>query len=298
MKALSRENTIAKYSLQQGSSNGDRLVEMTICNGKEFQKRKVDFLVPHRKDYYMFVLVRDGSSRHWIDTTPYTLKENTLYISSPWQVQVKEQTDPLTGIILAFSEEFLNMDESKTLQQLPVIKNAFNAHEISLQPSDFLFIEDILQKMWVEYQAKNEWRCTMLLSYLRVLSIYISRLYTEQLSKNAGTKERMLLQRFKQLINEHFSELHLVADYAGLLSITAGYLNEVVKQQSGKTAIEHIHERIVLEAKRQLLHTEFSAKEIAYDLGFEDAAYFNRFFKRLTDQTPAVFRQATREMYN
>lgn len=298
MKTIYKENTIATYSLQRSSSQGNHLIEMTTCNGQEFQKRKVDFLVPHRKDYYMFVLVRNGNSRHWIDTTPYTLKNNTLYISSPWQVQVKEQTNPLEGIIVSFTEEFLNMDESKTLQQLPVIKNPFNAHEIALQSSDFTFIEDILQKMRVEYQANNEWRYTMLLSYIRVLSIYISRLYTEQFSQSAGTKERMLLQRFKQLINERFVELHQVADYAELLNITAGYLNEVVKQQSGKTAIEHIHERIVLEAKRQLLHTEFSAKEIAYNLGFEDAAYFNRFFKRLTEQPPAAFRQATREMYN
>jgi len=298
MKTISGENTIAKYSLQQGNPKGDHLIEMILCNGMEFQKRKADFLTPHRKDYYMFVLVRKGSSRHWIDTTPYTLKDNTFYISSPWQVQVKEQTNPLEGIILSFSEEFINLDESKTLQQLPVIKNPFNAHEFSLEPPDFLFIEDILFKMWGEYQEKNEWRYTMLLSYLRVLGIYVSRLYTDQLSKTAGTKERVLLQRFKHLINERFSELHQVADYAEQLSLTAGYLNEVVKQQSGKTAIEHIHERIVLEAKRQLLHTEFSAKEIAYDLGFEDAAYFSRFFKRLTEQTPAAFRQAIRKMYN
>jgi len=298
MRTISAENTIPKYSLQQNNVKGDQLIEMTICNGTEFQKRKADFLVPHRKDYYMFVLVQHGSSRHWIDTTPYTLKANTFYISSPWQVQVKEQTEPLIGIVLSFSEEFLNMDESNTLQQLPVIKNPSNAHEFSLQPSDYLFIEDMLQKMWLEYQAKNEWRYTMLLSYLRILSIYTSRLYTEQLSKEAGTKDRVLLQRFKQLINDRFTELHQVADYAELLNITAGHLNEVIKQQSGKTAMEHIHERIVLEAKRQLLHTEFSAKEIAYDLGFEDAAYFNRFFKRLTEQTPAAFRQTTREMYN
>lgn len=294
----SRDNAIVKYSLQQTSPKGDHLIEMTICNGREFQKRKVDFLIPHRKDYYMFVLVRNGNSLHWIDTTRYALKNNTFYISSPWQVQVKEQTNPLEGIILSFSEEFLNMDASKTLHRLPVITNSFNAHELLLQPPDYTFIEDILQKMWAEHQSKNEWRHTMLLSYLHVLSIYVSRLYTEQFSVNAGIKERVLLQRFKHLINEHHSDFHQVADYAGQLSITAGYLNEMVKRQSGKTAIEHIHERIVLEAKRNLLHTEFSAKEIAYELGFEDAAYFNRFFKRLTGQTPAAFRLATREMYN
>lgn len=292
-----KENAIAKYSMQQSSPQGNHLIDMIVSDGSAFQKRKVDFLVPHRKDYYMFVLVRNGSSRHWIDTTRYTLKESTLYITAPWHVQVKEKTNPLEGIILSFTEEFLNMDESKVLHQLPVIQNPFNAHELSLQPQDFLFIEDILTKMWVEYQVRNEWRHTMLISYLRVLSIYTSRLYTEQFERTAGTNERKLLHTFKHLINEQFSELHQVADYAQLINKSAGYLNEVIKQQSGKTAIEHIHERILLEAKRKLLHTEFSIKEIAYGLGFEDVAYFTRFFKRLTDQTPAAFRQATREMY-
>jgi len=292
-----KENDIPKYSLQQSYAKGNHLIEMVVNDGTAFQKRKVNHLVPHRKDYYMFVLVRNGSSRHWIDTTPYTIKKNTFYISSPWQVQVKEQTEPLEGILLSFTEEFLNIDDDKTLRQLPVIQNPFNAHELSLQPQDFSFMEDLLQKMWIEYQTASEWRNTMLLSYLRVLSIYSSRLYTEQISKSAGTNERKLLTDFKKLINEQFSTLHQVADYAPLLNKTAGYLNEVVKQQSGKTAIEHIHERILLEAKRKLLHTEFSIKEIAYDLGFEDVAYFTRFFKRLTQQTPAAFRQAIREMY-
>jgi AraC family transcriptional activator of pobA len=83
-----------------------------------------------------------------------------------------------------------------------------------------------------------------------------------------------------------------------LLNLTPGYLNDLVKQQSGKTAISHIHNRLVVEAKRRLLHTELSVKQIADALGFEDAAYFNRFFKRLTDATPMAYRQQIREMYS
>ena len=83
-----------------------------------------------------------------------------------------------------------------------------------------------------------------------------------------------------------------------MLQITAGHLSDVIKRQSGKTAIEHIHERIVMEAKRQLLHAGLSVKEIAYALGFDDAAYFNRFFKRITSVTPVVYRRTIREMYH
>jgi AraC family transcriptional activator of pobA len=295
METVVKDKPIPSYSLRQSSVQGNHLFEMNVCNG-EFLKRKADYLAPHRKDFYMFVLVRQGSSRHWVDTTPYVLKNNTFYVSSPWQVHIKEKSKPLEGIIVSFSEEFLAMDETNSIKQLPIIKNTCNAHEFTLQPNELAFIEDVLQKMLDEYQSTNSWRNAMLLSYIRILSIYTSRLYNEQYTND--NKERTLLQQFRQLINDHITEMHQVADYARLLNITAGHLNDVIKQQSGKTAIAHIHERLVMEAKRRLFHTGLSAKEIAWELGFEDASYFNRFFKRMAEQTPATFRQSTREMYH
>ena len=86
-------------------------------------------------------------------------------------------------------------------------------------------------------------------------------------------------------------------EYASLLNVSAGHLSELVKEQSGRPAINHIHERLVLEARRLLFHTQHSLKEIAFDLGFTDASYFNRFFKRETNVTPAEYRLSTREMY-
>jgi AraC family transcriptional activator of pobA len=100
------------------------------------------------------------------------------------------------------------------------------------------------------------------------------------------------------LVNEHYSEKHDVAAYANMLNMSAGHLGEVIKQQSGKTAIELIHERLTLEAKRLLFHTENSIKEISFELGFEDASYFNRFFKRISEQTPLAYRNDTRKMYH
>ena len=83
-----------------------------------------------------------------------------------------------------------------------------------------------------------------------------------------------------------------------MLNISAGHLSELVKAQSGKPAIKHIHDRLVLEARRLLFHTSKSSKEIAYDLGFSDASYFNRFFKRETAITPNDYRNQIREMYH
>jgi AraC family transcriptional activator of pobA len=295
MPAVLKEKIIPTYSLQESSSLGSTMFEIVEAKG-EPRRRKADFLIPHRKDYYMLVFVKKGNSRHWVDGIPYVIKPDTLYFATPQQIHVKEKSEPLQGTLIFFTEEFLQLEENHLLLQLPVILNPDNQHELALTPDHLAYINDILKKMQLEFNTGRDWRNSMLLSYLRVLLIYISRLYIEQY-ENTLSSDNMLLKKFRAHIDRQFTTHHLVADYAQLLSISPGHLNDLVKEQSGKTAIEHIHERIVLEAKRHLLHTEWSMKEIAHHLGFEDAAYFSRFFKRLTGGTPAAYRTSIREMY-
>jgi AraC family transcriptional activator of pobA len=290
------ETDLPKYSLKQVSKNNISLFEIQELND-EYRQPPAIFLTPHRKDYYMMVLVRTGGSRHWVDMAPYTLKPDTFYFSVPHQVHVKEKSVFMNGILLCFTDEFLAIEENQLLKQLPVIQNPQNGHELNLAAENVAFIDDILRKMLAEYGQKQDWRNGMLLAYLRVLLIYLSRLYTEQFSEDVP-EGKMLLKKFHALIDEQYKELHDVAGYADQLFISAGHLGEVIKQQSGKTAIEHIHERLILEARRLLFHTEYSIKEIAWQLGFEDASYFNRFFKRLNSETPLHYRRQSRDMYH
>ncbi|WP_374950217.1 helix-turn-helix domain-containing protein [Mucilaginibacter sp.] len=255
------------------------------------------FLMPHRKDYYLFAFVEQGSSRHWIDDVPYTVKPDNFYFTVLQQVHLKEEVCPMKGLVLNFTDEFLQLDENRALRQLPIIQNPAGGHELVLNEADRIFVKDIMYKMLSEFNNGGDWRNQMLTSLLRVLVIYLSRLYTEQFGETCITQNYCLLKKYQQLISDHHTETHEVAAFANLLNLSPGYLNDVIKQQSGKTAISHIHNRLAVEAKRRLLHTELSIKQIADELGFEDAAYFNRFFKRLVDTTPAAYRMQIREMY-
>ena len=257
-----------------------------------------DLLIPHRKDHYLIVFIRRAGSRHWIDMTPYTLRDNTVYFYSPNRIIVKEGFEQLWSTGIAFTNEFLSFQENASLSQLPIIQNPQNGHELSLAEADISFVEDILAKINLEYQNQSEWQQRMLTAYLTVLLTYLSHLYTEQFKDNMITADKLLLKSFQAKINECFRELHEVGDYASLLNISAGHLSDVVKIQSGKPAIKHIHERLVLETRRLLFHTNNSLKEIAFDLGFSDASYFNRFFKRETNITPAEYRTEIRKMYH
>ncbi|HTJ13259.1 MAG TPA: AraC family transcriptional regulator [Dinghuibacter sp.] len=257
-----------------------------------------EFLAPHRKDYYFLALVREGCSRHWVDMVPYELLPNRVYFTIPQQVHLKEEAKPMTGTVIGFSEDFLSLEENGFLRGLPLIRNPHNGHELRLSDGDVAFMEDITDKIIAEYRSRQSWQQGMLSAYVRVLLIFLSRLYTEQFSSLEPSSERLLLKRFLACIDQHYIERHEVAAYAELLHISAGHLGDVVREQSGKPAITHIHERLVMEARRLLFHSERAVKEIAFELGFEDASYFNRFFKRLTGQTPAIYRATIREMYH
>jgi len=287
---------IPSYPLEPDSQTGNPMFRINR-NDSVVNYRKADFLIPHRKDYYFFAFVRQGNSRHWIDMTPYILKPDTFYFTIPHQVHLKEETVPITGITMSFTKDFLALEENRALRTLPIIQNPDNGHELTLTRQDVTFIEDVMDKLLDEYLRKSDWQQSMLFAYTKVLLIYLSRLYTEQVTSATPSPDRELLKKYLQKIEATYTRAHEVADYARMLNLSAGHLSDVVKAQSGKTAIEHIHERIILEARRLLMHTDQTIKEIAFGLGFDDASYFNRFFKRITQQTPLAYRNTIREMY-
>jgi len=297
MQLQTAETTIPEYKLEPDLVTGNTVFRISWNEGVQKAMRK-EFLLPHRKGYYFFAFIKTGNSRHWIDMTPYELKPNTFYFTVPSQVHLKEQTVHMTGMIMSFTEEFLAINENQSLRKLPLIQNPGNGHELNLNERDLAFVEDVLHKIYAEYTVKNEWHQSMLLAYVKVLLIYLSRLYTEQISEKESAPGRQLLKKYLSKIEEGYAHHHEVAAYADMLHLSAGHLSEVVKEQSGKPAIVHIHERLVLEAKRLLFHSELSIKEIAFQLGFEDDSYFNKFFKRLTQATPSQYRTTIRKMYH
>ena len=107
---------------------------------------------------------------------------------------------------------------------------------------------------------------------------------------NASDRGRGHLQRFQALIETHYREQPTVESLAKQLGITAAHLNTLCRQLADRSALQLLHERVLLEAKRQLTYTNMTISEVADSLGFSEPAYFTRFFKRLTGLTPKGFR--------
>jgi AraC-like DNA-binding protein len=77
------------------------------------------------------------------------------------------------------------------------------------------------------------------------------------------------------------------------MAVTSDYLNKTVKNLTGKSAKDHIQSKLITEAKRALLFSNITNKELAYELGFEESSHFNNFFKKMTGQTPTEFRSTS-----
>jgi AraC-like DNA-binding protein len=286
---------VPTYPFEPDEVTGSHLFSLVRSAGE--LPYEADVLLPHRKAYYMLVFTKHARGRHWVDAVPYVRQDHALYFSGPSQVLVKEEPTPFWGTRLTFTEEFLALQQNAALRRLPLIENPQNGHELLLSAADEAVVDDLLTQLEAEYRRPGEWQHPLLSAYLTVLLTYLSRLYTEQFPGGELSADQRLLRTYRASIEENYRELHEVGAYAERLHISAGHLSEVVKAQSGKSAIKHVHERLVLEAKRLLFYTPQSLKEMAYDLGFAEPSYFNRFFKRETGVTPADYRASIRKMY-
>jgi len=289
---------IPRYPLSEVTNNTNaQFVIKKVCGTSDVLTEQM--FSPHRKDYYFFFLVKKGNSRHWVDFLSYQVQPHHLYFTLPHQIHVKERESQTVGSLIAFSEEFITLCNDETIKQLPIIQNNGLKHAIALTAEEEDFLDHLFELMLQEWLVPKAHTQTVLQSYVKIYLVYLSRIYSKLFSNdNNGVKQQALFMQFSALLGEKYAQLHHAGDYADALHITTGHLNSAVKHHTGKTVTDMIQERIMMEAKRLLFHSDMSVKEIGYQLGFEDAAYFNRTFKKHAGMTPLEFRQQTHEKYH
>lgn len=146
---------------------------------------------------------------------------------------------------------------------------------------------DILKKVFLEeFETVDSTQSEMLKMLLKRLIIIGTRLAKKQYIREQSVESDKFdtIRKYNLLVEENFKAHHQVQFYANELSKSAKTLSNLFARYHHKLPLQIIHERIIDEAKRLIYYTDKSAKEIAYELGFEDAAHFSRFFKNMTGQ--------------
>jgi len=255
------------------------------------------FKQPHRISGYKIALLLEGEIICHTDFKKYTATAPALLFLSPDQVYQHVSYSYHKMIHVAFSKDFLLNETKGTLTCWECI---FGQVVIPVKDEDSLNeLKTYASLMQQEFVRLRHQKDLVIRNLLNAFIIAAARLGTcTSKVVHMDSTQNKIVQQFRSLTDEHYVQRKQVAEYADMMYITPGYLNDTIKAATGKTAKQIIDEKRIVEAKRLLFWGEQSAKEISNQLNFEDDAYFNRFFKKHTGQTPAQFQKNTREKYN
>lgn len=164
-------------------------------------------------------------------------------------------------------------------------------------------IATLVDQLGEEYRHPAPGRERLLEAFAEALFIEISRLAERPTAVGSARlpqpRQRGLahLQNYQALIEKQFRQQPSIERFAEQLGMTSAHLNLLCRRLADRSALQLLHERLLLEAKRQLTYTNMTIGQVADSLGFSEPAYFTRFFKRLTGLSPRDFRRRQPKAY-
>ncbi|MFC1564462.1 AraC family transcriptional regulator [candidate division KSB1 bacterium] len=247
---------------------------------------------PHYLTFYDIMFIRKGKGIFRLDEQEYEVAPNRIVFSSPGQVRQWLVSGSVNAYVLFFEAEFINrfFNDARFVRKFQFFDNPELRTDLEVSKKDFQKLETFLIQIENEINAFKDYSEDMLRAVLYQILVFLNRLYNTFQGIEHSGKKSVHVNRFVNLIEENFSEMHRVKDYAVKLNVTPNHINYLSKKHMNCSAKQLICNRIILEAKRLLLYSDLSISEIGYKLAFEDPSYFVRFFKKNTGITPSVYR--------
>ncbi|AYL93895.1 helix-turn-helix domain-containing protein [Mucilaginibacter celer] len=255
-----------------------------------------DFLCkPAQFSEYTVYFIPEGQGTFHADFGAFPFKGPVLLFSTPLQVIYINDCRITKSNIIQFHSDFYCIEYHRE----EVACNGLLFNNIYLDPVVVLtereagIFELLLGQINDEFMqpAPSD---IVLRAFLQLFLAKASTIKMNAISTSQDKPEKdELMERFRQLLNVHFLDLHKPSDYASLLAVSPDTLTRRCSKYFRKSPSQLIQERLILEAKKQLHLTRQSIKEIAYNLKFQDEFYFSRVFKKFTKVSPQTFRDKT-----
>tara|TARA_R110001599_G_scaffold352287_1_gene586554 strand:- start:3436 stop:4347 length:912 start_codon:yes stop_codon:yes gene_type:complete len=232
--------------------------------------------------------------------TKYDFTNGALIFIAPRQILQWDSSVVFErkGFSINFHEDFLKgTDLAQQIKKYGFFSYSVN-EALHLSPKEEKQIESIVENIEIEYHNnQDEFSKEIIISQLSTLFKYANRFYERQFL-NRKELSNNLLERFNLQLSEYF-ELGLLQEkgipnieqIANKMSVSQRYLSDTLKKETGKTTTEHLHLRLIDEAKNILLKPNKSISEVAYELGFEYPQYFSRLFKKKEGISPSEYRE-------
>lgn len=244
-------------------------------------------------DKYLTIAYNRGEAQNVVvDEVTYPFPANSilpLVVNQSFQFEKPEQI-----VAWQFNREFYCIiDHDQEVSCVGFLFYGWNrTFFLPLDATHQTKIELLIQIFIDEFETVDNIQSEMLLMLLKRLIIIITRLAKQQQFKETELPDARfdIIREYNILVEHHYKTQHQVAFYAEKLNKSPKTLSNYFAIYGTKTPQQLIHERIMMEAKRLFYYTDKSAKEIAYELGFEDAAYFSSFFKKQMGISPTDFK--------
>ncbi|WP_312991538.1 helix-turn-helix domain-containing protein [Chryseobacterium flavum] len=230
-----------------------------------------------------------------IDFKRYKTKRPSLFFLTNQHLTMEKGKEE--SLLLYYNRDFycIQIHDKEVACDGLLFHNIFEIPYVELDSNEAVLIKGLFQSISDELEWKDSSAEEMIRTYVKQIIIRATRKWKKQNLNNDHIKipgnELDIFRDFSRYLEIHFREKHHVADYAALLHIAPKILTHKFKSLNLDSPNQFIINRILLEAKRLLFYTDKPVKEIAYDLGYEDPAYFNRLFTNKTGSTPANFKK-------
>lgn len=242
--------------------------------------------VPHKhNEYYELIFLEEGEGFHTIEAEKYIVTAPDFYFLKPGQLHFWQFTTIPKGFVLLLKEdEFDQIKESILIEML---------RKLSVNPKikleDWEYYSYLLIELEAEYNKKKMYSKEIMHGLIIVL---VGKILQLQKTPTVGTVQvQTPIQKFQNILVRECPRLRKVHQYASALNMTPQNLNFICRKQSGISARDWISKQVMLEAKRYLLHTSNTIKEVAQLLLFTDTSHFVKYFRKNEGVTPQQFRK-------
>ncbi|MGG8496184.1 helix-turn-helix domain-containing protein [Tenacibaculum sp. TC6] len=247
---------------------------------------------PQQIEQLKIIWIKEGKGVYTIDFKTYTFEGNVLFFLTPGQVFAIDSEKIKEAYQLSFHKDFycIQAHDAEVSCNGVLFNNVYETPFVSPSEKETKKLNFIIDNLIEEFELEETAQYDMLQSLLKQFIVYAVRIKKERdvFKEDSETK---LFKDFSLLVEYNFKKLHSVTDYANRLGLSPKSLTKHFQKIGTESPSDFIKNRIITEAKRQLLYSNEAVKQIAFDLGFNDPAYFSRFFTKATGISPKQFQK-------
>ena len=189
------------------------------------------------------------------------------------------------------------LESAAALMMPPLLETIRTPRLLSLQ-SEMRYIDQLMPLFMALEQESHtpaEGQVAAGTSLLLALMVQVHRIckmsdLTDTQTHYSISRKARQIEKFRSLIDKNFRTEHSLQSYANQVGVTVGQLSRLCREVLGKSSLQVINDRLIQEAQRELVYTALPIKQLASELGFEDDAYFSRFFRKHIGITPKAYR--------